>query len=128
MSRNKTSEFFDAYAHDFDAIYGSDRGLKTKLLNRLFRASMRLRYRKTIEGCRPYQGRSVLDIGCGPGHYGVALARAGIAEVWGIDFAPAMIDLARRKAAAAGVNDRCRFIQGDFLDHTFDLCIRDAGE
>jgi 2-polyprenyl-3-methyl-5-hydroxy-6-metoxy-1,4-benzoquinol methylase len=80
---------------------------------------MMLRYQKTIEGCRPIEGKTVLDVGCGPGHYSIALARSGALSVCGIDFAKAMVGLAGSKARAAGVDDRCSFLQGDFLAHAF---------
>lgn len=121
MPENKnTSDFFESYACDFDAIYGGRRGFWSRIIDRLFRRSMRLRYEKTIRGCQPTEGKTVLDIGCGPGHYGIALARSGAERVTGIDFAPAMIDLARDRAANAGVSDRCKFIVGDFFKYDFD--------
>ena len=116
----KTADFFDDYAHDFAAIYGTANGPIDRLINALFRRSMRLRYRKTIEGCQPAQGKTALDIGCGPGHYGIMLAKMGLAEVVGIDFAPAMIALAIANARAHQVETVCRFITGDFLSHDFN--------
>lgn len=56
------------------------------------------------------RGVSVLDAGCGSGRYAVALAQRG-ARVTGIDIAPAMLELARARAEAAGVADRCSFAQ-----------------
>ena len=52
-SPRRTSEFFDSYAHDFSAIYGTGSGFFKDLINRLFRKSMVIRYRKTVEGCDP---------------------------------------------------------------------------
>jgi cyclopropane fatty-acyl-phospholipid synthase-like methyltransferase len=118
--KRKASEFFDIHARDFDALYGGRRRLASRLIDRFFRKSMRLRYRKTIEGCHPAEGKSALDIGCGPGHYSIALAKKGLAEVWGMDFAPAMIELAEKKAELAGVAKKCRFILDDFMRHDFD--------
>lgn len=119
MTKRGTAGFFDSYAHDFDAIYGSRNTLINRLINTVFRRSMRLRFEKTITGCSLAEGTSALDIGCGPGHYCVALADAGLQTVWGIDFAPAMIELAGRKAARADVAGACRFICGDFLTYAF---------
>ncbi len=116
---SRTSEFFDRYAHDFSAIYGTSNTLWNKVINRLFRKSMMMRYRMTLERCEPIKGKSVLDIGCGPGHYSVALAQKGARRVVGIDFAPTMIDIARSRANEAGVADRCEFICDDFM--TFDF-------
>jgi SAM-dependent methyltransferase len=116
MSENnvQTQEFFHCYAGDFNAIYSNRNGVVTNLVNRTLRKSMRLRYVKTQEGCTPVSGSSVLDVGCGPGHYGIALASAGAARVTGIDFAEGMIQLAKRQARAAGVAERCQFQVGDF--------------
>jgi 2-polyprenyl-6-hydroxyphenyl methylase / 3-demethylubiquinone-9 3-methyltransferase len=47
-------------------------------------------------------GSRVLDVGCGGGLLAEALARAG-ASVTGIDLAPAMIEVARRHAAAGAL-------------------------
>lgn len=115
MPTDRTRDFFDAYAGDFDAIYSTSRNPAQRAVNELLRRSMKLRFLKTLEGCRPVEGRRVLDVGCGPGHYAITLARRGAAEVVGLDFAPAMIDLAARHAARAGVGERCRFLAADFL-------------
>lgn len=120
MSKRSTDVFFDSYANDFNAIYGTEDTLANRLVSKIFRRSMRLRYQKTIEGCLPAKGKTALDIGCGPGHYAVTLARLGISSVWGIDFAPAMIELAEKKATEAGIGDICRFTSADFLSYPFD--------
>jgi SAM-dependent methyltransferase len=114
---DRTSEFFDRYAVDFDSIYGNDNRALEQIVNRLFRRAMLVRFQKTLAGCQPIAGRSVVDIGCGPGHYGITLARAGAARVLGLDFAPGMLAIARERAAAAGVAQRCSFVLGDFLSH-----------
>ena len=59
-------------------------------------------------------GRKVLDAGCGPGAYAVALLDGG-AEVVGIDAAPTMITLARNRAG-----NRARFHVAD-LDEPLDF-------
>jgi len=113
----RTADFFDRYAVDFNAIYGNSNRALEGLVNRLFRRAMLVRYEKTLFGCRPVEGLSVIDIGCGPGHYSVALARAGAARVLGLDFAPGMLTIAEASARAAGVAQRCSFARGDFLTH-----------
>jgi 2-polyprenyl-3-methyl-5-hydroxy-6-metoxy-1,4-benzoquinol methylase len=107
--------FFEAYAAEFDAIYGTPNTPLNRVVNRLFRRSMRLRYERTLSGCEPVDGRTILDVGCGPGHYAVELARRGAARVVGIDFSPSMLRIARERAQAAGVADRCAFREGDFM-------------
>ena len=113
----RTSHFFDDYAADFDSIYGNDNRALEQIVNRLFRRAMLVRYEKTLAGCRPAEGRTVIDIGCGPGHYSIALARAGAAKVLGLDFAPGMLKIARERAASYGVADRCTFALDDFLTY-----------
>jgi ubiquinone/menaquinone biosynthesis C-methylase UbiE len=66
-----------------------------------------------------------LDIGCGTGFLSLELAARGH-RVTGIDLAPTMLDLARRKAAEAGFG--IRFQEGDaeqapFPAASFDLAI-----
>lgn len=63
------------------------------------------------ETVREFIGRSVVDFGCGDGIESVALAQAGVREVIGLDIRPDVLATARKRAEAAGVADRCRFVQ-----------------
>ncbi|MCH8261021.1 MAG: methyltransferase domain-containing protein [Planctomycetes bacterium] len=117
MAQATVSEFFDSYAGDFDAIYGTKNTMLNRLLNRYLRASMRIRFEKVLASCDPIQGKSVIDIGSGPGHFSISLARKGADHVLGVDFAESMNELATRHAEQAGVADRCRFDFGDFLEY-----------
>jgi 2-polyprenyl-3-methyl-5-hydroxy-6-metoxy-1,4-benzoquinol methylase len=65
-------------------------------------------------------GMRVLDVGCGVGRWSRLLAARG-AHVTGVDLSPTMIDEARRRAADAGLGDRCRFL-------VQDSSVLDAGE
>jgi 2-polyprenyl-3-methyl-5-hydroxy-6-metoxy-1,4-benzoquinol methylase len=127
MTQTETALFFDTYSAQFDAIYGNRNSVINTVLNRLFRKSMKVRYLKSLQGCEPVKGRTVLDVGCGPGHYAVSLAKREARAVVGLDFAERMIQLGRRHAEVAGVREKCEFIQADFLDHSFherfDYCI-----
>jgi 2-polyprenyl-3-methyl-5-hydroxy-6-metoxy-1,4-benzoquinol methylase len=116
LAERNVLAFFDSYATDFAAIYGTGNDLSARIVNRFFRQSMRLRYLHTLAGCEPISGCDVLDIGCGPGHYTVALAQMGARSALGIDFAEGMLDLARERAAVQGVSDTCRFETMDFRD------------
>ncbi|MGV3758259.1 MAG: class I SAM-dependent methyltransferase [Actinomycetota bacterium] len=62
---------------------------------------------------RPGPGRA-LDLGCGEGVYATHLAQQGWSVV-GIDFVPAALDAARRRAEQAGVE--LELVEGDVLDH-----------
>ncbi|MBN2541626.1 methyltransferase domain-containing protein [bacterium] len=120
MVKKEVADFFDAYTDGFNAIYGTRNNLFNRVINKLFRKSIRVRYKKTIEGCTPLEGKTVLDVGCGPGHYCITLAQKGAKVVTGIDFAPRMIELAKKNAASAGVENKCNFITGDFMETGFE--------
>lgn len=115
-----TAEFFNRYARDFNAIYGNKNTPLNRLVNTFFRRSMRLRYEQVIAECNPIRGRSVLDIGCGPGHYSVELAHRGATRVLGIDFADSMLAIARKAAVDKRVENICSFQHSDFFRDTFD--------
>lgn len=117
ISLNKTDRFFDSYAEEFYAIYGNSNNLLNKIVNNLFRKSMTIRFNKTLEGCSPISGRTVIDVGCGPGHYGVLLAKQGADKILGVDFAPGMIELAQKNAVEHNINQKCQFIQNDVIKY-----------
>jgi SAM-dependent methyltransferase len=70
------------------------------------------------------KGEAVLELGCGTGRVTIPIAQAGV-EVVGLDNAPAMLQVARRKAAIAGVN--IRWLTADMrsfsLEQRFGLVI-----
>ena len=127
ISKKETSKFFNLYAQEFNAIYGNKNTFLNNIINKLFRKSMKLRYIKTIESCKPIEGKSIIDIGCGPGHYAIALAKKGAKSIFGIDFAKGMIDLAKQNARLADVECKCNFVLDDFLvypiENKFDYSI-----
>ena len=67
-----------------------------------------------FEGHLPVSRRlRYLDMGCGSGELTLGLARAGMANIVGVDFLPRFIEAARANARAAGMEDRVRFISAD---------------
>lgn len=85
---------------------------------------------RTVEvmACSPLQ--TILDVGCGTGSLTIMVAQhlATPGRVVGIDAAPKMIAIARRKALAAGVEALAEFHVGvaealAFADSTFDLVV-----
>lgn len=73
--------------------------------------------------------RRLLDAGCGPGQFTIAAAeRLPGAEVWGIDVAPTMIELARAHARESPAAARLHFEEADvaalpFPDAHFDAVL-----
>jgi 2-polyprenyl-3-methyl-5-hydroxy-6-metoxy-1,4-benzoquinol methylase len=120
---DRVRSHFDADATRFDAIYDERKGLVAHLIDDVWRGVVQRRLEVTLERLAPFEGKRILDVGTGSGRYCVAYARRG-AQAVGIDFAEAMIELARRHAAEAGVDDACDFRVGSFpdavQDETFD--------
>ncbi len=73
--------------------------------------------------------RRLLDAGCGPGQFTILIAeRLPDAEVWGIDLAPTMIELAQEHAAQSPAAERLHFELADvarlpFPDGRFDAAL-----
>ncbi len=75
-------------------------------------------------------GARVLEVGCGPGHLSIQLARQHRLDVTGLDLDPAMIERARANADRTGDDERQQptFLVGDaaslrFPDGAFDLVV-----
>jgi SAM-dependent methyltransferase len=74
-------------------------------------------------------GMDVLDVACGTGNATIPAAKAG-ARVTGLDFAPALLEIARERAADAMVE--IDFLEGDaqempFEDASFDRVVSTFG-
>jgi len=124
---HKVGTYFDKAAVSFDTFYDRKRSAFMQWVDRKFRSDVFERYRMTFETLEPMSGKSVLDIGCGSGPYMVEAARRGCKRVTGLDFAQAMLDLARQRAEAAQCIERCRFVLGTFpqdaLPEKFDYAV-----
>lgn len=75
-------------------------------------------------------GARVLEVGCGPGHLSIRLARQHGLDVTGLDLDPAMIERARANVdrSVDGDERRPSFLVGDvaalpFPDESFDLVV-----
>lgn len=69
-----------------------------------------------------YDGKELLDVGCGVGVDGVRFAEHG-AHVTGVDISTRAIELARNNFDYAGLDADLRVMEGEnleFADHTFD--------
>lgn len=71
-------------------------------------------------------GRTVLDVGCGPGRHAIELARRGIAVI-GLDISSEFIRVAQERAVAEGVADLVEFRRADArafeLEHPVDAAV-----
>jgi demethylmenaquinone methyltransferase/2-methoxy-6-polyprenyl-1,4-benzoquinol methylase len=98
------------------------------LINHVITLGMDTRWRRlAARACFEGRPRRILDLACGTGDLTIGIARlAGQdVEITGLDYSPPMLARARRKAMAAGLGDRVKFIEGDatrlpFPDGHFD--------
>ena len=73
-------------------------------------------------------GMKVLDVGCGTGSIPIEAAKKG-AKVVGIDINPSMLEIAQKKAKAAGVENQIDFVEKGIAEldteptETYDLVI-----
>jgi 2-polyprenyl-3-methyl-5-hydroxy-6-metoxy-1,4-benzoquinol methylase len=125
-SLERVNSYFDREAERFAAIYERDKPLCQRLGDRIFRRVILERYSLVVNAVGA-PGSSILDVGCGPGRYVIELARRGARRCVGVDVAAAMIDIAQREAAKAGVASCCEWAVSDFLSYrsgeTFDAVI-----
>jgi 2-polyprenyl-3-methyl-5-hydroxy-6-metoxy-1,4-benzoquinol methylase len=125
-SLDLVNSYFNREAERFDAIYEEDKPLHQRLGDALFRRVILERYSLVVNAIGA-PGASVLDVGCGPGRYGVELARRGAKRCVGVDVAAAMIEIAKSESDKAGVGDRCQWAVSDWLswngDGQFDAVV-----
>jgi ubiquinone/menaquinone biosynthesis C-methylase UbiE len=123
-----TTQFWEARARQFA---GAGDGLKAicsyampGFYNRAIDLTQRAAMRDVIRSIRP--GAKVLDYGCGVGRWTREMARRG-AHVTAVDFSATMLSEAMSRTEAAGLADRCRFVQSDVtvleLPERFDVVI-----
>src|SRR6266540_2630623 len=98
-------------------------------LSRLVLGSLFGRIAADVAAVAP-DGARVLEVGCGPGHLSIRLARQHGLDVTGLDLDPAMIERARANADRPRDGDERRpsFLVGDvaslaFPDGSFDLVV-----
>ncbi|MGH7655755.1 MAG: class I SAM-dependent DNA methyltransferase [Gemmatimonadaceae bacterium] len=113
-----TDVFGQPYADQYDALYGEKNyAAECDAVEELFRR----------HATGPVH--TLLDLGCGTGTHAQLLAQRGYA-VTGVDRAPAMLELARRKAAGGSARPGVTpptFVEGDIrttqLGRTFDAVL-----
>lgn len=89
-------------------------------------------YRMFLEELIAWRGQAetpfdLLDVGCGTGTFDAMLAASSLpARVVGLDYAVSMCQVASKKAHAAELTHRLRYVSADseflpFRDHSFDV-------
>src|SRR5687768_17258177 len=102
----KVREHFDDDAERFDAIYRDKKGFVSRFIDDFWRGVVQKRLELNVEKLKPFEGKKILDVGCGSGRFCIAFAKEGAEKVVGVDFAKLMIDIAEELAKEEGVADR----------------------
>lgn len=113
--------YFDREAGDFDAIEKDPANIKDPIRRIIYRRLLKLhernpRLQATLEIAQArhasWDGRAVLELGCGHGLYSVEFAKLG-ARVTAADYSAPMLNIARQNVQKAGVADRVTLVQSD---------------
>jgi SAM-dependent methyltransferase len=113
--------YFDREAADFDAIEKDPNRVQDPIRRLIYRKLLKLHEKNprliaTLELAQErhasWQGKRVLELGCGHGLYSIEFAKLG-ANVVAVDYSAPMLELARQNAVKAGVADQITFVQSD---------------
>jgi demethylmenaquinone methyltransferase/2-methoxy-6-polyprenyl-1,4-benzoquinol methylase len=97
-------------------------------INTLMTLGLDRRWRRETVAMVEPRNAVVLDIAAGTGELAFEMIRQGARTVVGADFCVEMLEVAEKKAAAAGMGGRIGFVAGDamklpFADATFDCIV-----
>ena len=116
----KVRDHFHDDAERFDAIYDERKGAFARFVDNYWRGVVQKRLEVNVAVLLPLEGKKVLDVGCGSGRFCIAFASGGASKVVGVDFAPAMIEIANDLAEKYGLVDRCEYRVGTFPEAISD--------
>lgn len=115
--------FFHGYAKDFSSIYEEDanpRSLFDRLMDKLFRQDIRDRFNSTLQHAQENSIQTILDIGCGPGHFVVKFLEMG-KKVVALDIAQGMLDITNSRVEKMGVKQEdYKAILADYSEYNFE--------
>jgi 2-polyprenyl-3-methyl-5-hydroxy-6-metoxy-1,4-benzoquinol methylase len=114
----QVATFFEGYASGFDSIYGhaEKRNGFQKIVDRLFRQTMFTRFQETLKHTADASIASVVDIGCGPGHYCAAFLKQN-KKVLGMDLSEEMLKIGKQHTDSIGPGKQIEFIKADYLSY-----------
>ena len=67
------------------------------------------------------EGKTFLEVGCGPCPIGRRLAKQGVKKVYGLDISAEMIECAKRDLESKGLMDKFELLVADIFDEKFTL-------
>lgn len=121
-------DFWNKVADEFDSIYtGKGKSGFAQALDRYFRKDIYQRRQWSIDQAGDVKGKSVIDIGCGPGRFCSDYVKAGATRVLGLDTSPEMLKRARIVTKDEGTAHACEWVLSDIdgwkSDEKFDVAV-----
>lgn len=117
------SHFFNDYSEGFSSIYEEDehpRSTFNKVIDKIFRQSMNQRFDLTLEQTQKQEINTVLDIGCGPGHFVLQMLKQG-KSITALDVAENMLDITKARVSRSEFDSsKVQYILADYMQHEFD--------
>ncbi len=113
-------DYFHRKIQDFDDIYRDDKKGLLSILNRIVRASVRIRFDMAFDILGDLTDKSVLDIGCGSGRYMFKAVEKNARYVVGIDAAAGALEQAGKIADDLNLGEKLTFVESDFMDFSSD--------
>lgn len=112
--KDTVREYFDKKSEDFDSIYSGNKNFIGRYLDKKLRWDMEERLQKTIRECQNILNKTIIDIGCGSGRFIEALQVKSPKLLVGIDYAPNMISIAKKRTESKKSFSNPILIIGDF--------------
>jgi len=117
------SHFFNDYAAGFSSIYEEDENPRSgfdKFIDKIFRRSMNLRFDLTLERTQKPEINTVLDIGCGPGHFVLQMLKQG-KSITALDVAENMLNITKERVKKSELDqEKVNYILSDYMEHEFE--------
>ena len=67
------------------------------------------------------EGKTFLEVGCGPCPIGQRLAKMGAKKIVGLDISSELIECARKNLTESGIIDKFELVVADIFDQSFQL-------
>jgi len=114
--------FFNNYSSRFSGIYVEDENPRSwfdSLIDKYFRQTVYQRYANTLEHINNPEIKTILDIGCGPGHYVMSSLEQG-KKVTALDIASKMLDLTKTRVDESDLEPNVEYLLADYMQHEFE--------
>tara|TARA_Y100001970_G_scaffold294328_1_gene450637 strand:+ start:6580 stop:7260 length:681 start_codon:yes stop_codon:yes gene_type:complete len=114
--------FFNNYSSRFSGIYVEDENPRSwfdSLIDKYFRQTVYQRYANTLEHTKNPEINTILDIGCGPGHYVMSFLEQG-KNVTALDIASKMLDLTKARVDESSFEPNVEYLLADYMQHEFE--------